>query len=548
VNSKKNNYETNLDKNETNFVPLSPLSFIERTKDVYPNYAAVIYGDRTYTWLETYNRCLKFASALEKHGVGFGDTVSIIAANTPEIFETHYAVPMTGAVLNAINTRLEADTIAYILDHADARVLIVDTQFSPTVKDALVKFKKEILVIDIEDPNANLQEGEGERLGEYTYEEFLEKGDFGYQWKKPNDEWQAITLNYTSGTTGRPKGVVYHHRGSYLMSMGSVIAWNMPNHLKYLSAVPMFHCNGWGYPWTIAALAGTMLCCRYVVAKDIYDLIADHKVTHFSGAPIVLNLIANAPDNEKRKIDHKVYVITAGAPPPSAILEKMENLGFEVMHVYGLTETFGHVLQCAWNQDWDELSIEKKAEIKARQGVIYPMMEKIEVLDPLTLEPVPRDGQTMGEIMIRGNTVMKGYYKNKEETEKSFENGWFHSGDLAVTHPDGYIQIKDRSKDIIISGGENISSVEVENILAKHPAVSLIAVVAKPHEKWGETPCAFVELKRGYEKTTEAELIDFCRENMAGFKRPKNIIFCELPKTSTGKIQKFELRKRAKKI
>ena len=548
MNSPKSNYEMNLDKNATNFVPLSPLSFIERTKDVYPKYASVIYGDRTYTWLETYNRCLKFASALEKHGVGLGDTVSIIAANTPEIFEAHYSVPMTGAVLNAINTRLEADTIAYILDHGDARVLIVDTQFSPTVKEALVKFKKEILVIDIEDPNANLQEGEGERLGEYTYEEFLQKGDIDYRWKKPNDEWQAITLNYTSGTTGRPKGVVYHHRGSYLMSMGSVIAWNMPNHPKYLSAVPLFHCNGWCYPWTIAVLAGTLVCCRYVVAKDFYDLIADHKVTHFSGAPIVLNMIANAPDNEKRKIEHQVNVITAGAPPPSSILEKMESLGFEVMHVYGLTETYGHVLQCAWNEKWDDLPIEKKAEIKARQGVIYPMMENIDVLNPLTMAPVPRDGTTMGEIMIRGNTVMKGYYKNKEATEKSFENGWFHSGDLAVAHPDGYIQIKDRSKDIIISGGENISSVEVENIISKHPAVSLAAVVAKPDEKWGETPCAFVELNRGYEKTTEAELIDFCREHMAGFKRPKNIIFCELPKTSTGKIQKFELRKKVKEI
>jgi fatty-acyl-CoA synthase len=548
VNSKRNSYEMDLDKNATNFVPLSPLSFIERTKDVYPDYASVIYGDRTYTWLETYNRCLKFADALEKHGIGLGDTVSIIAPNTPEIFEAHFAVPMTGAVLNAINTRLEADTIAYILDHGDAKVLIVDTQLSPTVKEALVKFKKEILVIDIEDPQANLQAGEGRRLGKYSYEEFLEQGDIDYQWKRPTDEWQAITLSYTSGTTGRPKGVVYHHRGSYLMSLGSVIAWNMPNHLKYLSAVPLFHCNGWGYPWTMAALAGTFFCCRYVVAKDIYDLIAEHKITHFSGAPIVLNLIANAPDSEKRKIDHKVNVITAGAPPPSSILEKMESLGFEVMHVYGLTETYGHVLQCAWNEQWDDLPIAKKAEIKARQGVIYPMMEKIDVLDPLTLDPVPRDGQTMGEIMIRGNTVMKGYYKNKEATEDAFENGWFHSGDLAVTHPDGYIQIKDRSKDIIISGGENISSVEVENIISKHPAVSLAAVVAKPNEKWGETPCAFIELKRGFEKTTEAELIDFCREHMAGFKRPKNIIFCELPKTSTGKIQKFELRKKAKEI
>ena len=544
----KSYYEMNLNKNSANFVPLSPLSFIERTKDVYPHYTSVIYGERTYTWLETYNRCLKIASALERHGIGLGDTVSIIAANTPEIFESHYSVPMTGAVLNTINTRLEADTIAYILDHADSKVVIVDTQFSPTVKEALVKYKKETLVIDIEDPNAKLQESEGERLGKYTYDELLEKGDINYQWKKPNDEWQAITLNYTSGTTGRPKGVVYHHRGAYLMSMGSIIAWNMPNHLKYLYIVPMFHCNGWGYPWTIAALAGTAVCCRYIVAKDIYDLIVDHKITHFGGAPVVLNFIANAPDNEKRKIDHKVQVMTAGAPPPSAILEKMENLGFEIMHVYGLTETYGHILQCAWNEEWDELSIAEKAKIKARQGVRYPMMEEISVLDPQTLEAVPPDGETMGEIMIRGNTVMKGYYKNKEETEKSFENGWFHSGDLAVRHPDGYIQVKDRSKDIIISGGENISSVEIENVLSKHPAVSLAAVVAKPDEKWGETPCAFVELNRGYEKTKEAELIDFCKKNMAGFKRPKSIIFCELPKTSTGKIQKFELRKRAKEM
>jgi fatty-acyl-CoA synthase len=548
VQSKKSYYEMNLNKNSANFVPLSPLSFIERTKDVYPHYTSVIYGERTYTWLETYNRCLKIASALERHGIGLGDTVSIIAANTPEIFESHYSVPMTGAVLNTINTRLEADTIAYILDHADSKVVIVDTQFSPTVKEALVKYKKEILVIDIEDPNAKLQESEGERLGKYTYDELLEKGDINYQWKKPNDEWQAITLNYTSGTTGRPKGVVYHHRGAYLMSMGSIIAWNMPNHLKYLYIVPMFHCNGWGYPWTIAALAGTAVCCRYIVAKDIYDLIVDHKITHFGGAPVVLNFIANAPDNEKRKIDHKVQVMTAGAPPPSAILEKMENLGFEIMHVYGLTETYGHILQCAWNEEWDELSIAEKAKIKARQGVRYPMMEEISVLDPQTLEAVPPDGETMGEIMIRGNTVMKGYYKNIEETEKSFENGWFHSGDLAVRHPDGYIQVKDRSKDIIISGGENISSVEIENVLSKHPAVSLAAVVAKPDEKWGETPCAFVELNRGYEKTKEAELIDFCKKNMAGFKRPKSIIFCELPKTSTGKIQKFELRKRAKEM
>ena len=548
MDSEKNCYELNLDKNKANFVPLSPLSFIERTKDVYPNYTSVIYRERSYTWLETYNRCLKFAGALEKHGIGLGDTVSVIAANTPEIFESHYSVPMTGAVLNTINTRLEADTIAYILDHGDAKALIADTQFSPAVKEALARLGKDILVIDIDDPAAILQEGQGERLGRYTYDEFLESGDSHYQWKKPDDEWQAITLNYTSGTTGRPKGVVYHHRGSYLMSMGSVIAWNMPNHLRYLYTVPMFHCNGWGYPWTIAALAGTAVCCRYIVAKDIYDLIADHKITHFGGAPIVLNMIANAPDNERRSIDHKVYAMTAGAPPPSAILEKMEDLGFEVMHVYGLTETYGHVVHCAWNQDWDQLPVAERAEIKARQGVRYPMMEEIDVLDVLTMEPVPRDGETMGEIMVRGNTVMKGYYKNKEETDKSFDDGWFHSGDLAVVHPDGYIQIKDRSKDIIISGGENISSVEVENVLARHPAVSLVAVVAKPHDKWGETPCAFIELNRGYENTTESELIDFCREKMAGFKRPKNIVFGELPKTSTGKVQKFELRKKAIEI
>jgi fatty-acyl-CoA synthase len=548
LNNRKNYYETNLGKNAANFVPLSPLSFIERAKDIYPDYSAIIYKDRAYTWLETYIRCQKFASALEQHGVGIGDTVSILAVNTPELFEAHHSVPMTSAVLNTINPRLEADTIEYILGHADTKVLITDTQFSSTVKTVLSRLKNEILVIDIDDPHANLQEGEGERLGKYTFDEFMGQGDSGYQWKTPADEWQAITLNYTSGTTGRPKGVVYHHRGSYLMTMGSAIAWNMPNHLRYLYTVPMFHCNGWGYPWTIAALAGTAVCCRYIVAKDIYDMIVRHKITHFGGAPVVLNMIANAPEDEKRTFDHKVYAMTAGAPPPSAVLEKMENLGFEVMHVYGLTETYGHVVHCAWREDWDELPIEKKAEIKARQGVRYPMVADVAVMNPDTMQAVPNDGQTMGEIMIRGNTVMKGYYKNREETEKAFENDWFHSGDLAVMHPDGYLQIKDRSKDIIISGGENISSVEVEDVLARHPAVSLVAVVAKPDEKWGETPCAFVERTPGFEKTSELELIEFCRQNMAGFKRPKNIIFCELPKTATGKIQKYELRKRASRV
>lgn len=543
--TKQNQYEVDLDKNVANYVPLTPMSFIERTKDIYPNYTALVYGDRVYSWLETYNRCLKFACALERHGIGIGDTVSILAANTPEIFETHYSVPMSGAVLNTINTRLEADTIAYILNHSDAKVLITDTQYSPTIKSALAKLDKNILVIDIRDPDAILQEGEGECLGKYTYDEFMEAGNLDFKPKTPKDEWQAITLNYTSGTTGRPKGVVYHHRGSYLMTMGSVIAWNMPNHPRYLYTVPMFHCNGWGYPWTLAALAGTAVCCRYIVAKDIYELLVKHDITHFGGAPIVLNMIANAPDQEKKQLKHKVFAMTAGAPPPSSILEKMESLGFEVMHVYGLTETYGHVVHCAWNNIWDDLSMDEKAEIKARQGVRYPIVEKISVLDPMTYEPVPRDGETMGEIMVRGNTVMKGYYKNKVETERAFENGWFHSGDLAVVHPDGYIQVKDRSKDIIISGGENISSVEVENVLAKHPAVYLVAVVARPDEKWGETPCAFVELNPGFSETTEDELIEYCRERMAGFKRPKKIVFCELPKTSTGKIQKYTLRKSA---
>jgi fatty-acyl-CoA synthase len=548
VDKKHNQYEVNLDKNAANCIPLTPLSFIQRTKDVYPDYTALIYGDRVYSWLETYNRCLKFACALERHGIGLGDTVSIIAANTPEIFETHHSVPMSGAVLNTINTRLEADTVAYILGHSDAKVLITDTQYSPTVKSALAKLKNNILVIDIKDPDAILQGGEGECLGKYTYDEFMETGSLDYDPRKPEDEWQAITLNYTSGTTGRPKGVVYHHRGSYLMSMGSVIAWNMPNHLRYLYTVPMFHCNGWGYPWTLAALAGTAVLCRYIVAKDIYKLLVKHDITHFGGAPIVLNMIANAPDHEKKQLEHKVFAMTAGAPPPSSILEKMESLGFEVMHVYGLTETYGHVVHCAWNKAWDDLSTAEKAEIKARQGVRYPMVENIGVLDPMTYEPVPKDGATMGEIMVRGNTVMKGYYKNKVETDKAFENDWFHSGDLAVVHRDGYIQVKDRSKDVIISGGENISSVEVENVLARHPAVYLVAVVARPDEKWGETPCAFVELNQGYSETTETELIEFCRERMAGFKRPKKIVFCELPKTSTGKIQKYTLRIRAAEV
>ena len=538
-------YNINLEKNNANYIALSPLSFIERIKDVYPNYEALIYGQRKYTWLEVYKRVTKFASSLKKIGVGLGDTVSVMAANTPELFETHYSIPMTGAVINTINTRLDSNTVGYILDHSDAKVFIVDRQFKKIVTKAFENLNNKPIIIDIEDKQANLPD-EG-KIGDLEYETFLEKGDENFTWIRPKDEWQAISLNYTSGTTGQPKGVVYHHRGSYLMSMGSVMAWNMPNKLTYLYTVPMFHCNGWGYPWTLALLHARVIFIRNIIVKDIFDLINKYRVTHFGGAPIVLNMIANAPKEEQKPLKNKVYVMTAGAPPPSSILKKMQSLGFEVMHVYGLTETYGHISHCAWNETWDNFNDDKKSEIKSYQGVRYPHTEEVAVLDPKNYKPVPKDGKTMGEIMIRSNTVMKGYYKNSDATKKIMNNGWFHSGDLAVIHENGYIQVKDRSKDIIISGGENISSVEIENTLTKHPSVSLSAVVAKPDSKWGETPCAFVELIKG-KYVSEDELIKFCRESLAGFKMPKKIVFCELPKTSTGKIQKFELRKKAKEL
>jgi fatty-acyl-CoA synthase len=540
-----NNYDVGMEQNKANYIPLTPLSFLDRIKDVYPDYEAIVYKQRKYNWKQVYDRCTQFASALTKIGIGEGDTVSIMAANTPEIFEAHYSIPMTGGVINTINTRLDAKTVGYILDHSDAKVLIVDRQFHDVVVNALEQVNRDIVVIDIDDQQAGLENSRS--IGDLEYESFLETGDRDFEWIRPNDEWQAIGLSYTSGTTGKPKGVVYHHRGSYLMSMGSVTAWNMPNKLTYLYTVPMFHCNGWGYPWTLAMLHAKIIFIRNIVVKEIFQLISQYKVTHFGGAPIVLNMIANAPQEEQLAIPNKVYVMTAGAPPPSSILKKMHSLGFEVMHVYGLTETYGHVVHCAWNETWDSLDQEKQSELRSYQGVRYPHTEEIAILNPDNYKPVPNDGTTMGEIMIRSNTVMKGYYKNPEETKNSMKEGWFHSGDLAVRHPNGYIQVKDRSKDIIISGGENISSVEIENTITKHPSVSLAAVVAKPDEKWGETPCAFIELHEG-QLVDEEELSKFCRQHLAGFKMPKTFVFCILPKTSTGKIQKFELREQAKII
>jgi fatty-acyl-CoA synthase len=534
-------FEIGLDKNPANFQPLTPLTFLQRAAAVFPDHAAVIHGGQRLSYAGFYARARRLASALAKRGVGRGTSVSVMLANTPAMLEAHYGVPMIGAVLNTLNTRLDAAIIAFTLDHAGTEVLITDREFSKIIKEALALAKTKPLVIDYDDPEFT---GPGERLGTIDYEAFLAEGEEDFTWTMPQDEWDAITLNYTSGTTGDPKGVVYHHRGAYLLALGNVVTCGMGKHPVYLWTLPMFHCNGWCFPWSISAAAGTHVCLRWVRAGAMYQAIADHKVTHLCGAPIVMATLLNASAAERRPLPHAVSFLTAAAPPPESVLAAMSSAGFNVTHLYGLTETYGPAVVNDWHAEWDALSPSEQAAKKARQGVRYLPLEELDVLQPDTMTPVPRDGQTMGEVVFRGNVVMKGYFKNQGATEKAFAGGWFHSGDLGVLHPDGYLQLKDRSKDIIISGGENISSIEVEDVIYKHPAVSAVAVVAKPDEKWGETPCAFVELKPGAALTTE-EVIAWCRQHLAGYKCPRYVVFVELPKTSTGKIQKFKLREMA---
>ena len=538
-----NKYEQGLDKNAANFAALTPLNFIERAASVYPDQASIIHGATRYTWSQTYARACLLASALGKLGIGEGDTVAFMGANTPETFEAHFGVPMAGAVLNALNVRLDAKAIAFILEHAEVRVLFTDREYSDTIRAALELLDEKPRVIDIDDPYF---EG-GELLGETDYEALLRTGDAGYRCFQVEDEWQAISLNYTSGTTGDPKGVVFHHRGAYLNALSNAMCWNMTAQPVYLWTLPMFHCNGWCFPWTLAAVAGTSVCLRHVRADAIFEQIKQHKVTHFCGAPVVLNTMLNADSGLHEGLPSGINAMTAGAAPPAAVIAGMEKLGFNVTHVYGLTETYGPCVVSAPQADWANMDIDERAELMARQGVRAPLQDELMVADPDTLVPVPKDGMTMGEIFMRGNLVMKGYLKNPKTTEASFAGGWFHSGDLAVWHEDGYVQIKDRSKDIIISGGENISSIEVEEVLYSYPGVEIAAVVAMPHDKWGETPCAFVEATAGHDIDTDALRV-WCRERLAAYKVPGKFVVTTIPRTSTGKIQKFVLRERAKEL
>jgi fatty-acyl-CoA synthase len=542
-------YDSGLDRNKANFQPLTPLTYLERAAKTYPDQTAIIHGSLRLSYRDFWRRSLQLASALAQKGIGKGDTVTVMLSNTPAMLEAHFGVPMVKAVLHSLNTRLDAAVIAFQLDHAETKVLIVDREFSAVVKEALALAKVRPLVIDYDDPEyaADAPYPKGERIGSLDYEAFVADGDPDFAWSMPDEEWDAISLNYTSGTTGNPKGVVYHHRGAALMAYANTIHAGMGKHPVYLWTLPMFHCNGWCFPWTLAVQAGTHVCLRWVRAKAMYDAIADHSVTHLCGAPIVMSTLINAPDAEKREFPQTVTFNTAAAPPPEAVLSGMADAGFAVTHLYGLTETYGPAVVNEWHADWDNLDKDPRTAKKARQGVRYAALEALTVLDPETMEPTPADGETIGEVMFRGNIVMKGYLKNRQATDEAFAGGWFHSGDLGVMHPDGYIQLKDRSKDIIISGGENISSIEVEDALYKHPAIASCGVVARPDDKWGETPVAYVELKPG-RTATEAEIIEHCRTLLARFKCPRTVIFAEIPKTSTGKIQKFRLRELAKAL
>jgi fatty-acyl-CoA synthase len=540
--SRTHSYDTDLGKNPANHAPLTPLVFLEWTSEVYPQRLAVVHGRRRYTWAQAAERCRRLASALAARGIGEGDTVAVMAANTPEMLEAHFGVPMTGAVLNALNTRLDPETVAFMLDHGEARVVIGDREFSATLEKALAMVARKPLLVHIDDPE---YDGPGERLGEMDYEALLADGSPDYARREPRDEWQAIALNYTSGTTGNPKGVVCHHRGAYLNAIGNILTWGMPHHSVYLWTLPMFHCNGWCFPWTMAANAGTNVCLRRVEAARILELIREHRVTHFCGAPIVHNQLIEAPGEQRAGIAHKVSAMVAASPPPASMIAGMERIGFDLTHVYGLTEVYGPAAVCAKHEEWAALDLEARAERNGRQGVRYILQDAMTVVDPATGREVPADGTSLGEIVFRGNIAMKGYLKNPKATAEAFAGGWFHSGDIAVRQADGYVKIRDRAKDVIISGGENISSVEVEEVLYRHPAVAAVGVVAQPDRKWGESPCAYVELRPGA-SATEEELIEHCRAQMAHFKAPRKVVFGPLPRTSTGKIQKHLLRQRAK--